>query len=163
MKDGQKLSYDILIIASGTKIVPEEIEGLAGDGWRRNIFVIGDTTDLPSSKAGSVAHFQSEILAKNIVNFIDKKPLLPEFDGHANCFIESGFGKSFLIDFNYDIDPVEGKYPIPGIGPFSLLKETRINHLGKLFFKWMYWHLALKARPTPGISATMSKAGKKIA
>ncbi len=175
--DGREVGYDILNtvptnmgdeviertgLGDELNYVPTDRHTLQSKG-HENIFVIGDATDLPSSKAGSVAHFQSEILAKNIVNFIGKKPLLPEFDGHANCFIESGFGKSFLIDFNYDVDPVEGKYPIPGIGPFSLLKETRINHLGKLFFKWMYWHLALKARPTPGISATMSKAGKKIA
>ncbi len=127
-----------------------------------NIFVIGDATDLPSSKAGSVAHFQAEVLTVNIMNFIAGKPLRKDFDGHANCFIESGNKKAFLIDFNYDYEPVEGHFPIPKIGPFSLLKETRLNHLGKLAFRWIYWNILLKGRPMPGITTKMSLRGKKI-
>jgi hypothetical protein len=66
------------------------------------------------------------------------------FDGHANCFIESGFGKGILIDFNYDTEPLPGKFPLPGIGPFSLLEETEMNHYGKIMFRWMYWNFLLK-------------------
>ena len=44
------------------------------------------------------------------------------FDGHANCFVESGDGKALLIDFNYDIEPLPGKYPVPYVGPMSLLE-----------------------------------------
>ena len=127
-----------------------------------NIFVIGDATDLPSSKAGSVAHFQAEILTENILHFIDKKPLLPDFDGHANCFIESGYKKGFLIDFNYEVEPVEGRFPIPVIGPMSLLKESWMNHAGKLAFRWIYWHVLLRGLPIPLITAKMSTRGKKI-
>jgi len=127
-----------------------------------NIFVLGDATDLPSSKAGSVAHFQAEILTQNILYFIQNKPLKENFDGHANCFIESGFGKGFLIDFNYDIEPVEGKFPLPIIGPMALLKESRMNHLGKLAFKWIYWNVLLRGLPIPLISAKMCKLGKKL-
>jgi len=129
---------------------------------KENIFVIGDATDVPASKAGSVAHFQAETLTKNIVNFINGKELVKEFDGHANCFIESGFGKAFLIDFNYDVEPVEGTFPLPIVGPFSLLKESRINHMGKLAFKYIYWYMLLRGLPMPGISAQMTKVGKKI-
>ena len=129
---------------------------------KENIFVLGDATDLPSSKAGSVAHFQAETLEKNIMNFIKGKELLPEFDGHANCFIESGHGKAFLIDFNYDVEPVQGTFPLPVVGPFSLLKETRINHMGKLAFRHIYWHMLLKGLPMPGISNQMTKVGKKL-
>ena len=110
----------------------------------QNIFVIGDATDLPSSKAGSVAHFQSEVLVENIVHYVNGEPLESQFDGHANCFVESGYGKAFLLDFNYDLEPVPGKYPLPFVGPFSLLRETRLNHLGKLAFKWVYWNRCSK-------------------
>ncbi len=127
-----------------------------------NVFVLGDATDLPSSKAGSVAHFQAEILTENILHFIRNKPLKEGFDGHANCFIESGFGKGFLIDFNYDVEPVEGKFPLPIIGPMALLKESRMNHFGKLAFKWIYWNVLLRGWPIPMITAKMSKLGKKI-
>ncbi len=125
-----------------------------------NIFVIGDATDLPSSKAGSVAHFEAEVLFENILRYIDKRPLKAAFDGHANCYIESGFGKGILIDFNYDVEPLPGKYPLPGIGPFSLLEETRMNHWGKMTFRWVYWNLLLKGAELP-IEAQMNMAGKK--
>ncbi len=127
-----------------------------------NIFVLGDATDLPSSKAGSVAHFQAEVLTENILHHANAEPLASQFDGHANCFIESGYGKAFSLDFNYDVQPVEGKYPLPGIGPFSLLRETRLNHFGKLAFKWIYWNLLLRGVPMPGVGHHMSRVGKHI-
>ncbi|MFZ1684173.1 MAG: FAD/NAD(P)-binding oxidoreductase [Candidatus Zixiibacteriota bacterium] len=127
-----------------------------------NIFVIGDAADVPASKAGSVAHFEAEVLTDNILRFMKSEPLQRAFDGHANCFIESGFGKAFLLDFSYDVEPVEGSFPLPVIGPFSLLKESRINHWGKLAFKWIYWNVLLKARPMPGVSNRMSRVGKRI-
>ncbi len=126
-----------------------------------NIFVIGDATDLPSSKAGSVAHFQADVLFENILRYIDDRQLAPHFDGHANCFIESGFGKGLLIDFNYDVEPLPGKYPLPGIGPFSLLQETKMNHWGKMMFRWVYWNLLLKGSELP-IEAQMAMAGKRL-
>ena len=125
-----------------------------------NIFVIGDATDLPSSKAGSVAHFQADVLFDNILRAIEGRELEPKFDGHANCFIESGFGKGILIDFNYDVEPLPGKFPLPGVGPFSLLEETRMNHWGKMMFRWVYWNLLLKGAELP-IEAQMLMAGKK--
>ncbi len=125
-----------------------------------NIFVIGDAGNYPSSKAGSVAHFQADILEKNILDFINKKNLSKSFDGHSNCYIETGFGKAILIDFNYTTEPLPGLYPLPVLGPFSLLKESRINHYGKLFFKWMYWNLLLKGRKLP-VTSHMSMAGKR--
>ena len=125
----------------------------------KNVFVIGDAGNFPSSKAGSVAHFQADVLEKNILNFIDNKPLSASFDGHSNCYIETGFGKGILIDFNYVTEPLPGVYPFPVVGPFSLLKETRINHWGKLLFKWIYWNILLRARKLP-VTSYMSMAGK---
>ncbi len=127
-----------------------------------NIFVIGDATDIPASKAGSVAHFEAEILTENILRYINGKSLRPDFDGHANCFIESGNGRALLIDFNYDVEPVEGKFPLGAIGPLSLLKESKLNHLGKLAFKWIYWNMLLKGLPIPFVSPKMSLKGKKL-
>src|SRR6266545_728638 len=124
-----------------------------------NIFALGDASDIPASKAGSVAHFSVEIFTDNFVRYARGEPMTDSFDGHANCFVESGNGKGLLIDFNYDTEPLPGKYPVPGIGPFSLLKETTVNHWGKLAFRWMYWNLLLPGRPVP-LPAHMSMAGK---
>lgn len=125
-----------------------------------NIFAIGDASNIPASKAGSVAHFAVDLFAENFVSHVAGEPMEHFFDGHANCFIESGDGKGMLIDFNYDTQPLPGKFPLPGVGPFSLLEESRVNHQGKLFFKWMYWNLLLKGRPIP-LPALMSMVGKE--
>ncbi|MCL4547327.1 MAG: NAD(P)/FAD-dependent oxidoreductase [Bacteroidetes bacterium] len=126
-----------------------------------NVFVIGDATNLPSSKAGSVAHFQADVLFENVLSFIEGEKLQEKFDGHANCFIESGFGKGILIDFNYETEPLPGKFPLPGVGPFSLLEETKMNHYGKVMFRWMYWNFLLKGTELP-IESQMSMAGKRL-
>jgi sulfide:quinone oxidoreductase len=127
-----------------------------------NIFAIGDCTNLPASKAGSVAHFEAEILTENILRYINGQELKEEFDGHSNCFVETGNGKALLIDFNYDQEPVTGTFPIPGVGPLKLLTESKMNHYGKLAFRWVYWNMLLKAKPIPFVSATMKTAGKNI-
>jgi sulfide:quinone oxidoreductase len=125
-----------------------------------DIFVIGDAADVRASKAGSVAHFEGEILARNIASFLRGQPLSASFDGHTNCFIESGFGRALLIDFNYDTEPVTGRFP--GRIGLPLLRESRLNHLGKLAFQWFYWHMLLPGRDIPGLGADMPLAGKRL-
>jgi sulfide:quinone oxidoreductase len=124
-----------------------------------NVFAIGDASDIPTSKAGSVAHFSVEVFVDNFLDHVAGRPMTSWFDGHANCFIESGDKKALLIDFNYDTEPLTGTYPLPYAGPLGVLKETRANHLGKLAFRWIYWHVLLKGRPIP-LPAHMSMAGK---
>lgn len=124
-----------------------------------NVFAIGDAANLPTSKAGSVAHFSVEIFVGNFLEHVEGKPMTGSFDGHANCFIESGDKKALLIDFNYDTEPLTGTYPVPHAGPLGLLRETRANHLGKLAFRWIYWNVLLPGRPIP-LPAHMSMAGK---
>ena len=125
---------------------------------RPNVFVIGDASDLPASKAGSVTHFEGTTLVENVRRFLAGEALASRFDGHANCFIEAGAGKALLIDFNYETEPLPGHYPL-AIG-LPLLRESRRNHLGKLLFQWVYWHVLLSGHEVPGISATMPLAGK---
>jgi len=174
--EGREVPYDLLVtvptnmgdpviarsgLGDELNFVPTDrhtLQSLA----RPNIFVVGDATDVPMSKAGSVAHFQAEILTENLLRYIHGRELTPGYDGHANCFIETGYQRAVLIDFNYEVEPVRGKFPLPVLGPLSLLQESRLNHWGKLAFKWIYWNLLLKARPLPGIGARMSRAGKDL-
>ena len=171
---GKSIPFDLLVTVptnKGREVV--EISGMGDDlnfiptdkGTLQSkkypdVFVIGDATNVPTSKAGSVVHFEAEILTENILSYIKGKEMTEQFDGHANCFIETGGGKALLIDFNYDHEPVTGTFPIPGIGPLRLLKESRFNHFGKLAFRWVYWNMLLKARPIPFVSARMNEAGK---
>jgi sulfide:quinone oxidoreductase len=173
--DEREVPYDLLVTipphtgtdfledsALGDELgfVPTDPYTLEAKGVER-VFCMGDATDLPSSKAGSVAHFQADLLTENVLRAIEGKEAEPTFDGHSNCFVETGFGKAMLIDFNYDTEPLPGQFPIPVIGPLPLLKEARRNHWAKLAFQWIYWNGLLPARPIP-ISPTMSLAGKKL-
>jgi sulfide:quinone oxidoreductase len=171
---GREIKFDILVTVPTNKgdaviersgmgddlnYVPTHKATLQSKAYA-NVFVLGDASNIPASKAGSVAHFEAEILTDNILRYITGKPLKEEFDGHANCFIETGGGKALLIDFNYTHEPVEGSFPFAGIGPLSLLKESRMNHMGKLAFRWIYWNVLLKGTHIPFVSATMSESGK---
>lgn len=172
--DGRELNYDLLVtiptnmgaeyigrsgLGDDLNFVPTNKHTLQSQQWE-NIWVIGDASNVPASKAGAVAHFESDTLIENILHHIKGEPLDETFDGHANCYIESGFGKALLIDFNYDVEPLPGAYPLPVVGPFSLLRESPINHWGKLFFKWMYWNILVKGLPMP-VPSRMSMVGKR--
>ncbi|HEX9894939.1 MAG TPA: FAD/NAD(P)-binding oxidoreductase [Gemmatimonadales bacterium] len=175
--DDRTVDFDLLVsvpLHSGQEFVGRS-EGLGDDlkfvltnphtlqaECRRNIFAIGDATNLPASKAGSVAHFEAEVLTENIRRYMDGEPLLPDFDGHANCFVETGFNKALLIDFNYDVEPLPGHYPLPLVGPMSLLKESRLNHTGKMLFRWIYWNVLLPGHDLPGIAPQMTMRGKRL-
>jgi len=171
---GREIPFDLLVTVPTNKgdelmersglgddlnYVPTNKATLQSQAYQ-NIFVLGDASNVPASKAGSVAHFEAEILTENILRFINGEPLKEEFDGHANCFIETGNGKALLIDFNYTHEPVEGSFPFPGVGPLRLLQESRINHMGKLAFRWIYWNMLLKGTHIPFVSATMQEEGK---
>ena len=124
-----------------------------------NVFALGDASDIPISKAGSVAHFSVDVFVENFLDHVAGRPMTRRFDGHANCFVESGGGKGLLLDFNYDTQPLPGTYPLPHVGPFRLLEENRANHWGKLAFRSVYWNALLPGRRLP-VPTAMSMAGK---
>ncbi len=121
----------------------------------RNVFVIGDASDVPTSKAGSVTHFEGETVVENIGRFLGGEALEPSYDGHANCFIETGFHRALLIDFDYENEPLPGRFPDPRLGPLPLLAESRLNHLAKLAFQPLYWQVLLPGHDIPGVGAPM--------
>lgn len=172
--DGREIPYDLLVsiptnmgadvigrsgMGDDLNFVPTNKYTLQSQKWP-NVWVIGDASNVPASKAGAVAHFESDTLIENIERSIHGQALQETFDGHANCYIETGFGKGLLIDFNYETEPLPGTYPLPLVGPFSLLKESPINHLGKLAFKWIYWNILVKGLPMP-VPSRMSMVGKR--
>lgn len=142
--------------------IPTNKNTLQTEKWD-NVFVIGDAGNVPASKAGSVAHFMLDIVTENMLAHMKGQEMEASFDGHANCFIESGFNKGLLIDFNYDVEPLPGTFPFAGVGPFRLLQESYLNHIGKMGFKWIYWNMLLKGRELPFVETHMSMNGKKKA
>ena len=124
--DGRTVDYDLLC-AIPPNLGPAVIDGSdLGDGAgyaltdprtlksrkAERIYLLGDNTNVATSKAGSTAHFEAETVVENLLREIDGKPPLSTFDGHANCFVETGHHKAMLLDFNYDIEPLEGYVPV---------------------------------------------------
>ncbi len=175
--DGQEIEYDLLAAIppnQGQEVVDDSGLG-TGAGYvvvdqetlkskkAERVFALGDITNVPTSKAGSVTHFMSEILVENLLEEINGREASHHFDGHSNCFIESGFKKAFLIDFNYKVEPLPGKFPVPGIGPFGLLQDTKINHMGKMAFRDLYWNKIIQGKsvaPFGLVTANMKMTGK---
>jgi sulfide:quinone oxidoreductase len=174
--DGREIAFDLLVTVPvhGGAAYVERSPGL-GDALgfiptdprtlqstvRPNVFALGDATDIAASKAGSVAHFEGALLERNVARFLRDEPLEATFDGHTNCFIETGFHKALLIDFNYETEPLPGHFPT-AFGPLPLLRESRLNHLGKIAFQSLYWHALLPGREIPGIGSAMPTAGKQL-
>ena len=172
--DGRTLDFDLLVtvpVHGGAPYV-ERSPGL-GDALgfvptdratlqaaaAPNVFALGDATDLPISKAGSVTHFEAATLVENVARHLRGDEPEAGYDGHANCFVETGFGKALMIDFNYETEPLPGTFPA-ALG-LPLLRESRVNHLGKLAFEWVYWHALLPGRELPVIGPAMPTAGKR--
>ncbi|MCS6711923.1 NAD(P)/FAD-dependent oxidoreductase [Brachybacterium sp. EF45031] len=173
--DDRVVDYDVLVTVPpnrGAQVVVDS--GLGNDAGfvpvdrhtlrslaDPDIWVIGDATDAPTSKAGSVVHFEADALVPNLLADITGKPLPETFDGHANCFIESGRGQAMLLDFNYEQEPVTGVFPLPAVGPLKLLAPSGLNHLSKLAFEQIYSTMLIPGRTLP-FPAHMSRAGKNI-
>jgi sulfide:quinone oxidoreductase len=176
--DGRSIDYDLLVaiapnlgpeVLTDAKLADESGYALTDPRTLKarkaeRVYVIGDNTNVATSKAGSVAHFEAETLVENLLREMAGEKPLPSFDGHSNCFIETGFKKAMLIDFNYDLEPLPGKFPLPGVGPMTLLGESYLNHWGKLAFRWVYWNMLLPGTlsKVPLLSAKMSFVGKDV-
>jgi sulfide:quinone oxidoreductase len=170
---GKKVDFDLLVSTMPNLGADYVDESGLGDGMGYaltdnhtlraekgdNIYVVGDATNVPTSKAGSVAHYEAEIAVENILREIDNLEPKSSFDGHSTCFIVSGYDKAYLFDFNYKTEPLPGKYPFPGLGPFELVGESNINYWGKMMFKWVYWNLLLTGEDLP-LEPQMNMAGK---
>ena len=171
--DGREVDYDLLVtipvnvgadyvarsgLGNEVNLVPNDKFTMVSDAYP-DILVMGDGGTLPTSKAGAVAHFSSDVAMANMDALLEHRPLSERFDGHANCFVEMGRGQAMLLDFNYDVEPLTGQYPFPVVGPMKLLAPSPVNHMGKLAFEQMYWHMLLPGRPMP-VPSKMSMAGK---
>jgi sulfide:quinone oxidoreductase len=171
--DDREIGYDLLVTVPlnmgadfvGQSGLGDELNYVPVDKYtlrslaHPDVFAVGDANDIPTSKAGSVAHFSSEIFVENFCQCVEGAAMTHRFDGHANCFVETGDGRGLLIDFNYDTEPLPGHFPLGRIGPLSLLRETKVNHWGKLAFRWIYWHVLLPGRRLP-VPTHLSMTGK---
>ena len=138
-EEDSETDFDLLITIPahrGMEVI--EQNGLGQRGWipthrhrlnmegRENVFVLGDTTNLPISKAGSTAHFEAETLGENIAATIKMGSPVRDYDGKVFCFIEAGKDRATYAMFNYQ-NPPDPKPP------------TRAVHWFKLAYNKLYW------------------------
>ncbi len=137
--EGSEYQYDLLISIPEHNGVEAIIQNdLGPDGWiptdrhqltmegHDNVYVVGDTTDLPVSKTGSAAHFQAEVIAENIASVIKIGTPVTEYNGKVYCFIEAGHDKATYAMFNYDFPP-------------DLKAPNKSMHWFKVSYNKMYW------------------------
>ena len=138
-EEGSECAYDLLITIPahrGMDVI--EKNGLGQRGWipthrhrlnmegRDNVFVLGDTTNIPISKAGSTAHFEAETLGENIAAMVKIGAPVRDYDGKVFCFIEAGKDRATYAMFDYQ-NPPQPRAP------------TRAVHWFKLAYNKLYW------------------------
>jgi sulfide:quinone oxidoreductase len=149
--EGEELPYELLILVPphmGQQFLMDSGLAPAPGGWlptdratlqvggRRNVYALGDATDLPLSKAGSTAHFEAPVVTERIVAAIAGREVdhkHGDYLGKVMCFFEIGDGKGTLLQFDYEHPP---RPP----------KPNQLWHLGKIVFNKTYWHTVPKGR-----------------
>ncbi|MBX5464598.1 MAG: NAD(P)/FAD-dependent oxidoreductase [Clostridia bacterium] len=138
--EGEEVEYDLLVAIpphKGAQVIRDSGLGDA-DGWlptdprtlrmkgQERIYVLGDATDLPISKAGSTAHYESEVVARNLVHELRGEPPVTLYDGKVFCFIEAGLEEATYVSFDY-------RNPPRPASPAAMI------HWFKLAYNEMYW------------------------
>ena len=138
-EEGVEIKYDLLITIpthKGMEVV--EKNGLGQNGWiptnrtklnmegRSNVFICGDTTNIPISKAGSTAHFEADVLGENIAAMVKMGTPVREYDGKVFCFVEAGKDRATYAMFDYQ-NPPDPKAP------------TKAVHWFKMAYNKLYW------------------------
>ncbi len=141
-EEGSETPYDLLVAVPAHKgmevieknnlgkggWVPVDRNRLSIDGYG-NAFALGDTTNIPISKAGSTAHFEAEALAENLASLIKIGSPVRDYDGKVFCFIEAGKDRATYAMFNYN-NPPDPKPP------------TKAVHWFKMAYNELYWSSA---------------------
>ncbi|HET9494821.1 MAG TPA: FAD/NAD(P)-binding oxidoreductase [Chloroflexia bacterium] len=143
--EGTDLPYDLLVMIPPHRGAPFLNGHPIADaqGWIKTerdtlkvkgvegVWAIGDATDLPISKAGSTAHFEAPVAVEHIVADLRGTQLDPkhaEYEGHVMCFLESGYDKASMLDFDYNRPP-------------DVKEPTAVVHWQKMAFNKAYWYL----------------------
>ena len=76
LDDGTALPYDVLVVATGARLVPEETEGLTGPGWNEKVFTFYDL-DGATALHDALDAFDGGRLVVNVVDMPIKCPVAP--------------------------------------------------------------------------------------
>jgi sulfide:quinone oxidoreductase len=137
--EGEELAYDLLVAIpphAGNDLVKEA--GLGEDGWvavdkhtleatnATDVYAIGDIAAVPTSKAGSVAHYEAGVVADRLASRVRGEVPTAHFDGKTVCFLETGMDEATFVEFEY------GRQP-------TVRDPSRLVHWSKLGYNEAYW------------------------
>ncbi|MFC6939658.1 NAD(P)/FAD-dependent oxidoreductase [Salinirubellus sp. GCM10025818] len=137
--ESESFEYDLLVAIpphAGSDLVADA--GLGEDGWvavdkhtlesseAEDVYAIGDVADVPTSKAGSVAHYEAGTVAERIAARVRGRVPTATFDGKTICFIESGMDEATFVEFGYGDQPI-------------VREPSKLLHWGKLAYNESYW------------------------
>ncbi|WP_254768606.1 NAD(P)/FAD-dependent oxidoreductase [Salinilacihabitans rarus] len=137
--EGRELDYDLLVAIpphAGSDFVVDA--GLGEDGWvdvdrntleatnAEDVYAIGDVADVPTSKAGSVAHYEAGVVADRIASRARGLPPTATFDGKTVCFLEAGMDEATFVEFSYGEEPY-------------VREPSKPLHWAKLGYNESYW------------------------
>ncbi|MCG6872144.1 MAG: NAD(P)/FAD-dependent oxidoreductase [Gammaproteobacteria bacterium] len=138
-EEGSTLPFDLLVTIpphQGQQVI--EDSDLGKGGWvptnkltlhregSENVFVVGDTTNIPISKAGSTAHFEADTIVDNLASLLTEGRMARDYDGKVYCFVETGLTTGTYVWFNYTTPPNPGP-------------PSQMIHWLKLAYNRMYW------------------------
>lgn len=138
-EEGSTLPYDLLVTIpphSGAQVILDS--DLGAGGWvptdkhkllregSTNVFVVGDTTNIPISKAGSTAHFEADTIIDNLASLVMEGQWARNYDGKVFCFVETGLSTGTYVWFNYTTPPNPGP-------------PSQMLHWFKLAYNRLYW------------------------
>jgi sulfide:quinone oxidoreductase len=137
--EGTDLDYDLLVAIpehAGSDLVADA--GLGDDGWvavdrhtlaaehAENVYAIGDVADVPTSKAGSVAHYEAGVVADRLAASVRGLTPTATYDGKTICFVESGTDEATFVEFGYGEEP-------------TVREPSQTLHWAKLAYNETYW------------------------
>lgn len=138
--DGAEHSFDLLISIPVHKGAPvifnsglgDELGFIPTDRYtlkmegHDDVYVIGDATNLPISKAGSTAHYEAEVLTHNLVSRVRGLPETALYNGKVACFLENSLGDASFITFDYNNPPKPAQ-------------TSELIHWFKAMYNELYW------------------------
>jgi sulfide:quinone oxidoreductase len=105
-----------------------------------NVFSLGDAASLPASRTGAAIRKQAPVLVKNLLAFMEGKPLIAQYNGYSSCPVVTAYGKLVLCEFDYNNKPLE-------TFPFDQSKERWSMYMLKRWvLPWLYWHKILPGK-----------------
>jgi sulfide:quinone oxidoreductase len=105
-----------------------------------NIYSLGDSSGLPTSKTGAAIRKQAPVLVENLLAAMQGNTPAASYNGYTSCPLVTGYGKLVLAEFDYDGKPQE-------TFPIDQSKERWSMYILKRYIlPWLYWSKILTGK-----------------